>query len=128
MGQVAGTVDGKGYSQIGIKGRLYRGHHLVWLYHTGVMPKMLDHINRNRLDNRIENLRTATLAQNHANRTKVVGCTSKHKGVSRHQCGWQAQTKVNGVPTHLGVFGTEEEAAQVYQEFMRERFGDYFNP
>ena len=78
-GDEAGCYEKKsGYVTIGVHGKTYRAHHLVWLYHHGVMPTMLDHINNIRDDNRIENLRETTYQDNQRNRkdTKENGCFS----------------------------------------------------
>ena len=75
-GDEAGCLSASsGYITIGVHGKSYRAHHLVWLYHYGVLPKMLDHINNIRHDNRIENLRETTHAENQLNRidTKRIG-------------------------------------------------------
>ena len=129
-GALAGTIDGKGYGQIGVGGKLYRTHRLVWLYHYGNVPAILDHTNRDRLDNRIENLRPSTLSQNHANRSKSASAAgSRYKGVSRHtHRKWQAQAKVEGVSHHLGLFDDEEDAFAAYCSFMRGAYGEYFAP
>ena len=53
-GSIAGSVDSRGYLQINISGRLYLAHRLAWLYEYGVVPNgEIDHINHNRIDNRI---------------------------------------------------------------------------
>lgn len=125
-GAISGSLDGKGYHHCQINKNIYRQHHLVWLYHFGFIPKMLDHRDRNRTNNRIENLRESSLSQNHANRSKGAGA-SRYKGVSRHTNGrWQAQTKVNKVAHHLGLYDTQEEARDVYEAFMIEIHGDYY--
>jgi len=132
-GQIAGTVDGKGYLHINIKQKLYRVHRLVWLYHCGSTPELnLDHINGVVTDNRIENLRLANQSQNNANRHKLTGTTSKYRGVSiayggRRGAKYQAQTKYKGKSIHLGVYDSEEEAYSVYREKMKSLHGDYFN-
>lgn len=57
IGDKCGTVNFNGYLQIRVHGKVYLAHRLIWLYHYKKWPKQIDHINRNRLDNRIENLR-----------------------------------------------------------------------
>ena len=105
-GKVAGTLTFYGYIHIGINQRYYRGHRLAWLYVYGVWPiDQLDHINGNRADNRIFNLREATDEENRYNRkiytsnsTGVAGVywdirVQKYlarisKGRKRHRIGW----------------------------------------
>ena len=78
---VAGCVI-KGYRKIGIQGRYFPAHRLAWLIHHGVDPVSdLDHINGDRDDNRIANLRIATQSQNMHNRRADKDNTSGYKGV-----------------------------------------------
>lgn len=70
-GKVAGTINkARGYRYIKIDGVSYLAHRLVFMYHKGYLPKEIDHINRNSLDNRIENLRDSSREENTKN-TKV---------------------------------------------------------
>ena len=109
-GKEVGTTNSHGYRQISIDGKIYLAHRLAWLWATGKWPSTgLDHINRQRDDNRILNLREATQAQNLQNR-KAAGCYF-HK-VNRN---WVAQIKVNQKVQHIGVFATKEEATAAYQ-------------
>lgn len=66
VGQVAGTVIG-GYRRVKVEGRIYGVHRLIWLYHYGELPAEIDHINGDKLDNRVENLRSVTHLQNMRN-------------------------------------------------------------
>ena len=112
----------KGYAVARIDGKLVYLHRLIMDAPAGVM---VDHINRDRLDNRRTNLRMATNAQNQANVTKRQGMTSRYKGVSRHTAtgGWQARISVEGKQMHLGYFADEAEAARAYDARAREVFG-----
>ena len=66
-----GSLDKDGYLIIKIKGKQYKAHRLVFAYHNGRFPTMeIDHINRNRLDNRIENLREVDRQTNIDNTTR----------------------------------------------------------
>lgn len=69
-GDVAGYLDGQGYITVGIAGVYYKAHRLVWRMHhpKGKMPKILDHADRVRSNNKIENLRIATHGVNMCNR------------------------------------------------------------
>ncbi len=76
--------------------------------------RVTDHINRNKLDNRKNNLRAVTEPQNGHNKPSCAGSTSQYRGVSRAHGGkWQAAVKVNGKNVYLGTFDIEEEAAEV---------------
>lgn len=129
-GQRAGhtSAGSKGYLWIGVDRRLYRAHRLAWLYMNGEWPKaQLDHKNGDRSDNRWENLRAATPAQNNANMKARSNCTSKYKGVKwNKQCSqWQAAIRVAGKVTHLGLFDDEERAHQAYIRAAQVAFGEF---
>jgi len=115
-GSVAGSTNGK-YKQIKIFGKWYKCHRLVWLLKTGDWPSdQIDHINRDSLDNRFENLRDVSNYTNCLNRKKksssgVVGVTFD-KVTEK----WRAQTCIKGVHKNLGRFNTVEEALEAYNK------------
>ncbi|MDR4987189.1 AP2 domain-containing protein [Bacillus cereus] len=88
---------------------------------------VVDHINRDRLDNRRENLRIATRSQNTANSIAPSTNKSGYKGVQyrKEQKRWRAVIRVNGKHISLGQYGTAEEAAQAYNEAAVKYFGEY---
>ena len=88
---------------------------------------MVDHVNRNGLDNRRINLRPATLSQNSANRALFRNNTSGYKGVywDRPQRKWMAVIMANGRRKRLGVFDDPVEAARAYNHAAAEAFGEY---
>ena len=96
-----------------------------WL--LDVAPGVLvDHINRNGLDNRRANLRLATTSQNHANRPAPSNNTSGYKGVSRARSGrWVAYITVDYRRTFLGTFDTAWRAAQAYNAAALEAWGEF---
>ena len=135
VGDRAGCLHHKGYRHMEIKGRYYACHRLVWLYVTGNWPNgQIDHINRDRDDNRFSNLREATNGQNRAN----CRSASKHgvKGVSFHpwltERPWEGrvQYRRNGkrITKSLGCFPTKEEAHQAYVAEMRLLHPEHFAP
>lgn len=87
--------------------------------------QMVDHINGNRLDNRLENLRIATSKQNSGNSGSRKGSVSKFKGVIRARKKWSAQIAINRKSTYLGMFEREEDAALAYNFAALEYFGDF---
>lgn len=128
-GAVAGSPNGKGYIKVQIDGVLYFAHRLVWLIHHGCWPeRQIDHINGCRADNRVENLRAATNAENQQNKAVHKSSTSRFLGVSRvTRLGmWQAQIMLNRTARHLGYFTTEDEAAAAYAAAKAEMHA--FNP
>lgn len=123
--------DGYAYRIIRVPGVGRRNqymHHVVLgvPYGTSMQDGVrteVDHINRNRLDNRRSNLRIVTRAQNMQNRSKGTGTTSRFRGVSRHsQNGkwWVARGKKDGRTIYLGIYEDEEEAGRVAAEFRKQ--------
>lgn len=88
---------------------------------------LTDHINGLSLDNRRENLREATNAQNMMNRRPYSGTSSKYKGVQfyKRTGRWRAYIQVDRKSRHLGYYSTEEEAALAYNEAAAKEFGAY---
>lgn len=119
-GSTAGCIDtasNSGYVRIGLDSTVHQAHRLAWLYVYGCFPEQqLDHINRDRSDNRIENLRQVTNTINQWNRAKNRNSASGHQGVSLHKLTkkWQAKISANGRTMHLGLFDTPEAAHAAY--------------
>ena len=134
--QKAGTVAGRlctvhGYCLISVDGRRYRAHRLAWLHAYGRWPQEhIDHINGDRADNRLENLREATGSQNSQNSKRPKHNTSGYKGVSwEPRSGkWLAHISVSGHLRRLGLFDDKATAAEAYAEAGRLYFGDFFRP
>ena len=117
-GDVVGLGSLKnGYRCTAINGRQYYQHRLVWLHVHGSWPDgPLDHINGDRKDNRIENLRAATPSQNQHNRKKTKN-KPRSTGAYKHWSGrWYSTIMVESKKHYLGMFGTEDEAAKAYAE------------
>jgi len=90
----------------------------------------VDHINRDKLDNRRENLRLATRMENMQNKAKASGCTSKYRGVSwrgrvNKKNPWGAYISNRGKRVELGYFPTEKIAALAYDQKARVIWGDF---
>jgi hypothetical protein len=116
MGQRAGRFNSHGRVQIGVGGRKWVATHLAWLYMTGEWPKSyIDHKNRNKSDDRWENLRLATRSQNMVNfphlRPKRPDLP---RGVTAHQGKYLARISIDGKRKHIGVFETPEAASAAY--------------
>lgn len=116
VGDLAGCVTHRGYLQIRVDGALYRAHRLAWLFVHGDWPlNQIDHVNGDRSDNRLDNLREATGRQNDQNR--LTHRNGRLAGAVRGTKRWQARAKVNGKQRHLGMFDTEMEAHEAYMRF-----------
>ena len=120
-GDVAGWIRDNGYIDISVDNKKWRAHILAWFFTYGEIPKLdIDHINGNRIDNRISNLRLANRSQNNENRkcaqsnnkTGLMGVCAKRKK-------WRATIVINGKQTNLGVFDTQEDAHQAYLNAKR---------
>lgn len=121
-GRVGFLVKRTGYHSIEIFGKGYLSHRLAWAIHYGEWPNgEIDHINGDKSDNRISNLRCVDRSKNIQNIPKKSGGSSKYKGVSWHKRikKWQARITCSGVKKHLGYFSTEEEAYEAYVSSAR---------
>lgn len=116
VGQIAGSVNGKGYCTIMVHGVKFQAHRLAWLHVNGYLPSQLDHINGVKTDNRLCNLRPATTSQNRMNVGVAKNNTTGFKGVTfrGNRKRFQARIKINGKPKWLGTFNTVEEAHKAY--------------
>ena len=116
-GVPAGSDSGDGYIRIGVDGRLYFAQRLAWLYVNGQWPENdVDHINGQRADNRLCNLRRATRSQNNINAVRPKDNTSGYKGVMASRGKWLARIGVNRKKVFLGRFDSIEDAAQAYAD------------
>jgi len=94
--------------------------------HHGYLPEMVDHINRNILDNHIENLRAATRVQNAQNSGMQINNKLGVKGVFATYCGtYRAQIRTHGKVKFLGTYKTIAEASAAYQAAAKEQHGAF---
>jgi hypothetical protein len=121
-------LRGKVYHRITLGGRQYLAHRLAWLYVYGEFPELLiDHVNGDGTDNRIENLRLASPSQNRQNARINSNNKSGVKGVSFiSACNlWQADISANGKAHRLGRFKTKEEAVRARKNAEARLHGDF---
>lgn len=127
-GTNAGNKNQNGYIQIKIDKKLYKAHRLAMLIATGIMPEdEVDHIDGDKSNNKISNLRRATKSQNNHNRTAYKTNSSGLKCVS-----WKHSTKkyfayivINNKSKHLGYFDCPAAASFAYQIAADVRSNDF---
>lgn len=120
-------IDDKGYATTGHGARTRRMHQLVL---KAPRDRLVDHVNGDRLDNRMCNLRVCTPAQNQWNRGKprtTAKVASRYKGVSwdKTNLRWRSKIVVAGKQMHLGYFADEVSAAHAYDAAAQKHFGEY---
>jgi hypothetical protein len=129
VGSVAGsTASINGYVYISLDSRMRLAHRLAWLHFYGEEPPYcLDHINGDRSDNRIANLRSATWTQNARNSAKPRTNTSGFKGVCwcKKSHRWLAHIRINKRSKYLGSFETPEAAHAAYAKASEKYFGSF---
>lgn len=117
VGDEAGYTDNNGYRRVKIAGKRYKTANIVWLMHYGEWPSMLDHINHNRLDDRIENLREVTNSENSRNRSLNSKNKSGATGVYMDKGRWVAKINdVNGNRVVIGRFSEKKDAIKARKE------------
>ena len=126
-GDKAGTVSKRGYVHVQVYGKIYKAHQLVFLMMHGYIPKLIDHINGVLTDNRIENLREASVSENQQNAKTRADNSSGVKNVSWHQrlCKWTVQLSFKGKVKHFGNFADLELAALVAEEARNKYYGQF---
>lgn len=119
--QIAHPSKGDGYTRIRVGRLIYQVHRVIWLHVYGEWPsKDIDHINGDKSDNRIENLRDVSHSVNLQNQRRAA-ITSKTGllGVHPHQGRFLAQIQINKKIIYLGLFGTAIEGHNAYLDAKR---------
>lgn len=128
-GAEVGWFDkGCSYFRVRFKNKSYLLHRLIYAYHYGYLPKFIDHIDRDKTNNRIKNLRGTEKKQNNTvNSVARSDNTSGYKGVTWHKSSkkWHSSIFKDGKRHYLGVFNDIKEAAKIYNDKARELFGEF---
>jgi len=127
-GDVAGRIS-NGYLQTGLKGKKYYNHRIMFLFHHGYLPEFIDHIDGNRLNNKINNLRECTWQQNHFNRKIQKNNTSGVKGVSWNKPAkkWLARITFKMKVYNLGFFEDIKNAEIAVRKKRLKLHGEFAN-
>lgn len=126
IGDEVGYVNTAGYRLGWIGGRDRLIHRVIWFMEYGYWPEEVDHINGNRLDNRLKNLREASRHQNGANMGMTARNTSGCKGVFRWPSGdWYSQIMHKGKRYYLGRFRSKKSASAAYRAATVKLNGDF---
>jgi hypothetical protein len=122
VGMLAGYIDFYGRRCIGIQGLEFKAHRLAWLLHHGDWPDCdIDHINGDKDDNRMCNLRAVPHSVNIENvRKPFAGNTTGFLGVAPHRARFRATISVGNKQRHLGTYDTPTEAHEAYLAAKRE--------
>jgi len=125
----AGRYGKRGYIETGINYKRYKNHRIIFLMFHGYLPEIVDHIDNNKLNNKIENLRAATCSQNLQNAKLSKSNTTGIKGVvwEKDRKYWKAQIMVNGKQIRIGKLESLELAELVVQELRSKFHGEYAN-
>jgi hypothetical protein len=126
-GSIAGCAK-RAYVMISIDGRLYRAHHLAWLYMTGEWPThYIDHRDMDKRNNAWRNLRAASKSENGANRPAQANNRSQLKGAYFYKASgrWQSTIQKNGRTIYLGYFDSAEDAHAAYCTAASEIYGEF---
>jgi hypothetical protein len=124
-----GYIHSDGYRMVQLDKKSYFVHRLIFAMNKLYFPVIVDHADRNSLNNKLKNLRDATHSQNMINRKLQVNSTSGHAGVfyDKSKGKWRASIKHHGRRIHIGYYGTKETAAQARREKELELYGEFSN-
>lgn len=120
-----GSLSWNGYKQVSVNRKLLRVHRVIFAMHHGYFPALIDHIDRNKLNNKIENLRAANHQINALNSNLRKDSSSLFTGVTykKDKKRWKAYIKEDYVQKHLGYFDTKEQAAEARANYMKDKYG-----
>jgi hypothetical protein len=125
VGDEVGCLSSEGYIKIRFLNKPYGIHRIIFFMFNGTWPEMIDHIDGNKSNNRIENLRSATNQQNQWNTGLIKDNKSGHKGVcfNKQINKWYVSATLNKKQIGLGYYSDLSEAISVRKKFEENNFG-----
>lgn len=121
VGAEAGNINPEGYRAIQLDNISYLTHRLAWFYCFEEWPEQeIDHINRNKLDNSLDNLVDSSNQKNSENKGNYANNSSGFKGVYAKRGKWEASIKHKGKTYYIGLFNSPEEARQAYLDYRKD--------
>lgn len=131
--KIAGAVNGGGYKSIKIDFVSYLSHRIIWKMYYGLEPPdIIDHVDGDPSNNKINNLREATLEENSRNKPRLdernkSGYTGVYARLTaKGNVVWRALIKVDKKNKHLGTFKTIEEAVTAREIAAKEHYGEFY--
>lgn len=126
-GMIAGSKHSRGYIVVAVNGVQYLAHRLAWAIYNGSLSEdvQIDHINGDRSDNRICNLRIANHAENCQNSKVRKHSKTGIKGVKKRGNKWHVRIRIGGKEKWIGSYSTPEEASTAYKKAANELFGEF---
>lgn len=123
------SISNRGYVVVQVAKKRYLAHRIIWLLLNGRMPTMIDHVDGNKQNNLIENLREVDNTLNHWNEKKRSTNKSGHKGVWWHKQSkrWEASCRVNKKQITVGRYERIEDAVEAIRKFREQNHGEYTN-
>ena len=121
------------YARVLIGKKTYKMHRIIFLMHHGYLPKVIDHIDGNNVNNKIENLREATYSQNSLNKKHYITSSAPYKGLNTRlwkdgiNKSYEVYVTVNKKSKFFGRFRDPEEANKVAMQIREKYHGEFAN-
>jgi hypothetical protein len=121
------TLSHTGYKNVELYGELHKHKQIHALVGAHFIPYpegakageyTIDHIDRNKTNNFVGNLRWATHSEQMMNQAKKTNCTSRFRCVTKRKQRWGVEIRHNSKKVHIGHFATEEDAAKAYNDYV----------
>ncbi len=128
-GDCVGSLNGRGYLHVNIDGKFHYVHRLIFLYHNGYTPEVLDHIDGDKTNNNINNLRECSNMENSHNSKTPSHNKSGIKGVcwATRERKWMAYVKLNKKCSYFGLHSDIRDAEKAAIKGRMELHGDFAN-